>query len=195
MQLEKSDKHWLCRYPPFKSVLLHQGALCVLAFVYSLFPPHDLCCLRSYRFLDIIRVDIIKPKILPATTHSEMSYRAVDILVTKHQLKLLQCTYSVGFLFSSTYLVLLAAGSLIDFPLFFFCFEAAGCRVSKAEGSFKFTPASLGRLLGANLCFWFFSESGRVETASFLETLFKVLVLFFKKTPFCLGVTGLLFSS
>lgn len=161
--------------------------------MYSLSPPHDLSSLSSYCFLDIIRVDVVEPKILPATTQDDLKSNTVSGL--KHQLKSFQCTYSVGFLFTSTYFVFLASGSLFDFPLSFFRFGAAGCRAFEAEGFFKFKPVSLGTLKGADLCFCFFSVSTWLDVTLFLETLFEAFSFaFFRKTPFCFCVARFFFS-
>lgn len=59
-------------HSPIKCFLLDQGGLWVLVILLNtLLLPHHLCCLCTNCCFNVIRVDIIKPKVIPEKAQDE----------------------------------------------------------------------------------------------------------------------------
>lgn len=185
----------LCGLSPFKGFLLDQCALRggVVPPSAQLL-PHDLSCLCSNRRLDVIRVYIVKPKVIPTTGWDKISFANTAII----QLQFKLSTYSVGFVSSTTSFFFLALCSPLDIPLSFFLFGPSDCLVSETQGTFELIWGSFGpTLAGTVLPFAFFSLLTFPGPTVFFEESFEEFSFapFFSRVPFwCFGGSDFFFS-
>lgn len=164
---------------PIEGVLFYQDTLCLPAGFHALFPPHDLCSLRSHRFLNIVRVDIVKPEVLPTEDKQTLPGKPnLESNISSRD------TYSVGFLSSVTGFFFLAGFSLSGFSFCLF-FVPPGWCLSKAS---TFTPSSWEV---SPLFVWTWLGAG-LFSGNFLDSF---PLNFLENTPFCcFGATGCFFS-
>lgn len=186
-----------CGLSPFEGFLLDQCTLRgVVVPLSALLLPHDLSRLCSNRRLDVIRVYIVKPKVIPTTGWDKISFTNTAVI----QLQFRLSTYSVGFVSSTTgFFFFLALCSPLDIPLSFFLFGASDCLVSETQGTFELIWGSFGpTLAGTVLSFAFFSLLTCPGLAVFFEEGFEEFSFapFFSRVPFwCFGGSGFFFSA